>query len=744
MTQKLVVPITFQIYQGDNLIRTETIAQSVIKIGRDQKSHLRLDDESVSRMHAVIEAKPEEVQLIDLGSGTFVNGSQVNKCALAGGEEIRIGNTRLVIAIGEAVDPATIQAAAAPVAAAPVAAPVASVPPPAAMAAPFAAPLAAPFGAPAPASHGHGSHGAHDAGHGHAGGEEIFQLIKRGDINPHDVEEVGSQAVEVSILWKNSILHVAHLDGTKDFVLASERPKKGSAGIAMGAGLGLGAAVMIAGAAMAGAQVHPQPHDTSTVAEVARAAINRGYMVGMVGVALSFIGTGIGIALDSKDHKKRGDTARFVASPEMMGNASETMIVQNSGGGTRFVFLPGATGEVELDGVKKTLKELVDAGQVRASAGGGYEIDVRPNGRYKMEAGGLTVLAKVVAPGRKIVGATKRDPVMIGAAAASFVLIFGFILGMRLAISDDGGLLSQGNDEDRLNDLRAFIQRQQERQPETPPPQDNANNEQEGGQGTRHAGPEGKMGKRDAPSRSARYAIRNNGEPPHMSRQAARDAIQQRGIFAALGAPGGGAAGGASGIVSPFGGLTESGLDNVNANGNMTGDAIGDAFGFGGLGATGTGWGGGGTGEGTIGLGNFGTMGHGSGTGTGQGYGSGAGSGLRGRSNRGPTVRAAPPQVTGLLSPEAIRRVVLRNLGQVAHCHEQGLAQNPTLEGRVVVRFIIGGTGTVMGSTVQESNVAVPSVSTCIANAVRRWQFPSPEGGGVVTVNYPFNLQRPE
>ncbi len=741
MTQKLVVPITFQIYQGDNLIRTETIAQSVIKIGRDQKSHLRLDDESVSRMHAVIEAKPDEVQLIDLGSGTFVNGSQVNKCALAGGEEIRIGNTRLVISIGEAVDPASIQPAAAPVAA-PVAAPAISVPPPAAaIAAPFAAPLAAPFGAPATSSHGHGGH---DAGHGHAGGEEIFQLIKRGDINPHDVEEVGSQAVEVSILWKSSILHVAHLDGSKNFVLASERPKKGTAGIAMGAGLGLGALVMIAGATMAGAQPHFQPHDTSTAADLARAAINRGYMVGMVGVALAFIGTGIGIGLDSKETKTRGDTARFVASPEMMGNQSEITIVQNSGGGTRFVFLPGATGEVELDGVKKTLKELVDAGQVRAAPGGGYEIDVRPNGRYKMEAGGLTVIAKVVAPGRKIVGARKRDPVMIGAGAASFVLIFGFILGMRLAISDDGGLLSQGNDEDRLNDLRAFIQRQQERQPETPPPQDNNNNEQEGGQGTRHAGPEGKMGKRDSPSRSARYAIRNNGEPPHMSRQAARDAIQQRGIFAALGAPGGGAAGGASGIVSPFGGLTESGLDNVNANGNMTGDAIGDAFGFGGLGATGTGWGGGGTGEGTIGLGNYGTMGHGSGTGTGQGYGSGAGSGLRGRGNRGPTVRAAPPQVTGLLSPEAIRRVVLRNLGQVAHCHEQGLAQNPTLEGRVVIRFIIGGTGTVMGSTVQESNVAVPSVSTCIANAVRRWQFPSPEGGGVVTVNYPFNLQRPE
>ncbi len=82
----------------------------------------------------------------------------------------------------------------------------------------------------------------------------------------------------------------------------------------------------------------------------------------------------------------------------------------------------------------------------------------------------------------------------------------------------------------------------------------------------------------------------------------------ENGIFAALGA-----ADGESGIVSPFGGLTESGADS--SNDNLSGDTIGDAFGFGGLGATGTGWGGGGTGEGTIGLGSFGTIGHGTGTG---------------------------------------------------------------------------------------------------------------------------------
>ncbi|MDO9017714.1 MAG: AgmX/PglI C-terminal domain-containing protein [Deltaproteobacteria bacterium] len=166
----------------------------------------------------------------------------------------------------------------------------------------------------------------------------------------------------------------------------------------------------------------------------------------------------------------------------------------------------------------------------------------------------------------------------------------------------------------------------------------------------------------------------------------------------------------------------------------------GDAMGYGGLGLSGSGTGGGGTGEGTIGLGDVGTMGHGAGTGTGQGYGSGAGRGLRERSSRQPTVRASPPMVSGRLSPEAIRRVVLRNLGQVQHCHEQALAQNPSAAGRVTVRFVIGGNGRVQASAVAASSYPVASAPQCIANAVRRWQFPTPEGGGLVTVTYPFTL----
>ena len=54
------VPISFEIYKGDELVREEILAQDVIKVGKLASSHLRLDDETVSRMHAVIETTGPE------------------------------------------------------------------------------------------------------------------------------------------------------------------------------------------------------------------------------------------------------------------------------------------------------------------------------------------------------------------------------------------------------------------------------------------------------------------------------------------------------------------------------------------------------------------------------------------------------------------------------------------------------------------------------------------------------------
>ena len=113
------IPLTFRIYKGDELVSEETLTQSVIKVGKLSSSHLRLDDDTVSRMHAVIEVQgPDDISIIDLGStkGTIVNGQKVNKAKLQDGDAIQLGDTRIEFAIGaaQAVDemddaPTTVQ-----------------------------------------------------------------------------------------------------------------------------------------------------------------------------------------------------------------------------------------------------------------------------------------------------------------------------------------------------------------------------------------------------------------------------------------------------------------------------------------------------------------------------------------------------------------------------------------------------------------------------------------------------------
>jgi len=94
----------FAIYRGDAFERREAIAQDIVKVGKDPKSHLRIDDDAASRMHAVIEVGgPEDITLIDLGNdpGTMVNGARVNKCKLHVGDRIEIGDTLIMLEAAE-------------------------------------------------------------------------------------------------------------------------------------------------------------------------------------------------------------------------------------------------------------------------------------------------------------------------------------------------------------------------------------------------------------------------------------------------------------------------------------------------------------------------------------------------------------------------------------------------------------------------------------------------------------------
>jgi diguanylate cyclase (GGDEF)-like protein len=63
-------------------------------IGRGDNCDIHINDSSVSRRHAAVEASPAGVTVTDLGStnGTFINNSAVASAALRDGDYLRVGN----------------------------------------------------------------------------------------------------------------------------------------------------------------------------------------------------------------------------------------------------------------------------------------------------------------------------------------------------------------------------------------------------------------------------------------------------------------------------------------------------------------------------------------------------------------------------------------------------------------------------------------------------------------------------
>lgn len=73
-------------------------------IGRDAQNDIVLDDTAVSRQHAKVRTesasgkKKDQFYLYDLGSSnhTYVNGRRIDRACLRDGDEIRIGETRMI------------------------------------------------------------------------------------------------------------------------------------------------------------------------------------------------------------------------------------------------------------------------------------------------------------------------------------------------------------------------------------------------------------------------------------------------------------------------------------------------------------------------------------------------------------------------------------------------------------------------------------------------------------------------
>ena len=372
-----------------------------------------------------------------------------------------------------------------------------------------------------------------------------------------------------------------------------------------------------------------------------------------------------------------------------------------------------------------------------------YDIDELTLGNtVTKKIGDMTFKVTLTNKERKYEGDTSDNKSILGwltgcASAFTHVALMGLFAFNTPSLGLDS---SDQIERDQLFMMQQYLTASAEReaqQRDTEQATDQKADDKEGGTGVRAKGEEGSMGNPTSRDVNRRYGVAGpkDNTDVHIARAAA---LREASDFGLIGILNTGAGGDPNAPVAPWGRDEALGSDPISARGNMWGGDIGDAFGANGLGLSGIGEGGGGKGEG-IGLGSIGTLGHGSGDGTGQGFGNGHGHLRGGHRPTSPVVRIGTTSVNGRLPPEVIQRIVRQNFGRFRSCYEAALRNNPNLQGRVSVRFIIGRDGAVSGVGNGGSDLPDPNVVQCIIRSFYGLSFPEPKDG-IVSVTYPLMM----
>ncbi len=670
--------VTLRVFSGGHCIATHRVARDLVKIGRLPTSHLRLDDDAIARMHAVLEVSGSDVRLVDLGSstGSVVNGALVDRStAIRAGDRIEFGPYSVFVDI-DAPRTANSVVATRPASAEPVAVPIVS------------------------------------PEHELADAAPVAQVVAR---------------------WNDRIVDVQHLGH------AQPRRVDASAWIALGALLTVGGVALFAHEVTRDWGAH-QELARQAVEDGMQMPVPPGSGFGGLGLVLALAGLvplGFGVIGRGERPRERyvlgeGPDASLPIGGEAL--AEPLTLVRRDARGIVLTVAPTMTGHLESDGVRHDLRTL-------AAGDGARDVLIAAGASARVQLGAVTFDVAAVAPGRVVAGRAATDRTYWMYNAASFAVIGG-LLGLSQLIPEDAmamGLDETNADNRFVGYLHQPDEAPPV--PEVPEEPGPADSESVAGlSGERHEGNEGAMGRPDRPAVRKIYASRGpqdavpvlarNFDPDIAARTAGILGIAQLDTGHFLASP-------YSVAIH-----TGNDDDDIwgNLDGAEIGES-GGAAGLGLLGL-GRGGGGEGQGTiGLTGVGLIGQRGSG-GTRLGYGSrdGSDRGTAFDGRKKRQPIVRTSSGEFKGVLDKDLIRRVVRAHINEVRGCYDQGLARDPNLRGRVEVQFAIGPTGSVSSSVVSESSVADAAVGQCIAKAVRRWRFPTGALGGSALVTYPFTL----
>lgn len=435
-----------------------------------------------------------------------------------------------------------------------------------------------------------------------------------------------------------------------------------------------------------------------------------------------------------------GAPCDFLIPREKLG-ATRLPLILGGDSGLSVVIPAGAIGYVAgSDGVEVPL----DVARARAKPchepAGARELPLALGMRAVLALGDIVFRVSAVRAGKPMAHGLSSgiDAAVLGYFALSALSLGGFLSSLAYLVPPLGMLEDGAEDENRLYLMQQYLASAAEREKDRTMAEVVEAGEPGSSSGARAEQAEGAMGRSDVAERSGRYTLagtasrRDQQLPRHEARAEAR-------TFGIIGLLDPSALGDPNAPTSPWGADLAVGSDAVSAQGQLWAIDPGAAHGTGGLALSGPGRGGGGKSQG-VELGDNGVLGQ-------LGPGGAGGPGLSRGQTPGSHRPSAPrlrmggdTQISGRLPAEVIRRVVRQNHARFRHCYEQGLLTNPSLSGRVGVRFVIGADGAVANVANVGSDLPDPRVLGCVTRAFYDIGFPKPEGG-IVTVVYPIVFQ---
>ena len=429
----------------------------------------------------------------------------------------------------------------------------------------------------------------------------------------------------------------------------------------------------------------------------------------------------------------------FFLPADVIGTTRMPLVVEKDGR-MAVVLPPGAVGFVESpDGGRVELSEAAKRAEPCAELSGAFQLPLPFGARAQIHVGEFTFTVAAVNAGKPlgaglVLSGVKEMLPYLGLVAFMVFAVMGFAY---YAMPPSSLQAYEGLDRDARVTIGEFMDLDAITEPEAVDPDEGDEADPDGGgeQGARAEKEEGASGKENSTETEGRMALKGPKDNPEV-RLTKRELIEQAqaapmiGLLLAMNS---------STPNAPnawLGDAVATGRDPLFADGNLWNDRFGESSGPG-RGLMGNAQGGGGDSTGSVGLGDIGTIGRDLKYGT-KGW---TGKSLKRHKTRRPTITRDPDiTASGRLPAEVIRRVVRRNHGRFRACYEKALSTDPSLEGRVAIRFVIGRDGAVSAVSNAGSDIPNSAVVQCVARAFHRLSFPSPEDG-IVSVTYPLTFQ---